>query len=67
LKGDVKMFQRVCNKCGKVIDNKDKYIELNTEAWQSGGTFWDEMLWLNNVHLCEKCSQDLIKWLGGNK
>lgn len=61
------MFQRVCDKCKKVIKNQDKYIELNTEAWQSGGTIWDEDTWLNNVHLCEKCAQELRKWLGRDK
>jgi Fe2+ or Zn2+ uptake regulation protein len=61
------MFQRVCDKCGKTIKQKDKYMELNSEAWQNGGTFWSDEMWLINVHLCEKCSQELVEWLGRNK
>jgi hypothetical protein len=61
------MFQRVCDKCGKIIKNKDKYIELNSEAWQDGGTIWQDELWLTNIHLCENCAQELIKWLGRKK
>ena len=61
------MFQKVCDKCGKVIKNQDKYVELNTEAWQAGGTIWNENFWLTNVHLCEKCIQELVKWLERDK
>ena len=61
------MFQKVCDKCGKVIQNKDKHMELNTEAWQNGGTIWKDEMWLIDIHLCEKCSQELVEWLGRDK
>ena len=61
------MFQRVCNKCGKVIENNDKYMELQSETWQSGGAIWDEHMWLVNVHLCEKCAKEFVEWIKGEK
>ena len=61
------MFQKICDKCGKVIKHQDKHMEVSSEAWQCGGTIWDENTWLSNVHLCENCAQELVKWLGRNK
>lgn len=60
------MFQKICDKCGKAIKNHDKYMEVSSEGWQDGGATWDES-WLSNIHLCENCAQELIKWLGRNK
>lgn len=57
------MFQRVCDKCGKVITKKDNYAELDAGFWGAYGTVWKDAPNFTNVHLCEKCTQELVKWI----
>ena len=61
------MYQRVCDKCGKVITKKDNYTELNADPWSPNGVIWKDGPIFTNVHLCEQCTQELVKWIEGDK
>lgn len=36
------MFQRVCDKCGKVIQKKDNYVKLGIDPYGAYGTIWKD-------------------------
>jgi hypothetical protein len=57
------MFQRVCDKCGKVIQKKDNYVKLGIDPYGAYGTIWKDAPNFTDVHLCEKCIQELVKWI----